>query len=102
MSDVEIRVTPDAQENATANPAGDQGKYVGMWVTADGHIRHELLPGGRYDEARGRQKTLIKGATGWKATTSSMWTILALPQTESFEMTCCTTRAWCYIPSADA
>ncbi len=46
MSDVEIRVTPDAQENATANPAGDQGKYVGMWVTADGHIRHELLPGG--------------------------------------------------------
>ena len=21
--------------------------YVGMWVTADGHIRHELLPNGR-------------------------------------------------------
>lgn len=60
MSDVEIRVTPDAQEHATANPADDQGKYVGMWVTADGHIRHELLPGGRYDEARGRQKRLSR------------------------------------------
>lgn len=23
-------------------------KYVGMWVTADGYIRHELLPNGRY------------------------------------------------------
>jgi Agrobacterium tumefaciens protein Atu4866 len=27
--------------------------YTGMWVTADGHIRHELLPNGRYVEARG-------------------------------------------------
>ena len=61
MSDVEIRVAPDAQEHATANSAGDQGKYVGMWVTADGHIRHELLPGGRYDEARGRQKSAYQG-----------------------------------------
>ena len=26
--------------------------YVGMWVTADGRIRHELCPDGRYDEAR--------------------------------------------------
>ncbi|MAY79102.1 Atu4866 domain-containing protein [Citromicrobium bathyomarinum] len=26
--------------------------YVGMWVTEDGRIRHELLPDGRYDEAR--------------------------------------------------
>ena len=23
-----------------------------MWVTADGRIRHELLPDGRYEEAR--------------------------------------------------
>lgn len=35
-------------------PYGNQNTYVGMWVTADGRIRHELLPGGRYDEARGR------------------------------------------------
>ena len=29
--------------------------YVGMWVTADGSIRHELPPNGRYDEARDEQ-----------------------------------------------
>lgn len=25
--------------------------YVGRWHTEDGHIRHELLPNGRYVEA---------------------------------------------------
>jgi hypothetical protein len=35
--------------------------YVGMWVTQDGHIRHELLPNGRYDEARGRRKSAYQG-----------------------------------------
>lgn len=35
--------------------------YVGMWVTADGHIRHELLPNGRYDEARGNRKSAYRG-----------------------------------------
>jgi hypothetical protein len=35
--------------------------YVGMWVTADGHIRHELLPDNRYDEARGSRKSAYQG-----------------------------------------
>jgi len=35
--------------------------YVGMWVTADGVIRHELLPTGRYDEARGSRKSAYQG-----------------------------------------
>lgn len=35
--------------------------YVGMWVTADGYIRHELLPYGRYDEARGHRKSAYQG-----------------------------------------
>jgi hypothetical protein len=35
--------------------------YAGMWVTADGHIRHELLPNGRYDEARGRVRSAYQG-----------------------------------------
>lgn len=26
---------------------GDHADVVGMWVTADGHIRQELLPDGR-------------------------------------------------------
>jgi hypothetical protein len=35
--------------------------YVGMWVTKDGFIRHELLPNGRYDEARGTKKSAYVG-----------------------------------------
>lgn len=34
---------------------------VGMWVTADGHIRQELLPDGRYDEARGNRRSAYTG-----------------------------------------
>jgi hypothetical protein len=36
--------------------------YIGMWVTADGHIRHELLPRNRYDEARGSRKNAWQGS----------------------------------------
>lgn len=35
--------------------------YVGMWVTEDGLIRHELLPNHRYDEARGERKSAYQG-----------------------------------------
>lgn len=35
--------------------------YIGMWVTADRNIRHELLPGNRYDEARGNPKSAYQG-----------------------------------------
>lgn len=35
--------------------------YVGMWVTQDGYIRHELLPDGRYDEARGNRQSAYQG-----------------------------------------
>jgi hypothetical protein len=46
------------QDTAVKNPH----PYVGMWVTADGHVRHELLPNGRYDEARGRKKHAYQGS----------------------------------------
>ncbi|MDH2428441.1 IS5 family transposase [Sphaerisporangium sp. TRM90804] len=36
--------------------------YVGMWVTADGHIRQMLLANGRYDEARGKRDSAYTGA----------------------------------------
>ncbi|MGB3481957.1 MAG: Atu4866 domain-containing protein [Mycobacterium sp.] len=36
--------------------------YVGMWVTADGHIRQELLADGRYDEARGNRPSAYTGS----------------------------------------
>lgn len=35
--------------------------YVGLWVTEDGHIRHELLANGRYVEARGSRERAYEG-----------------------------------------
>lgn len=35
--------------------------YVGLWVTQDGHVRHELLPNGRYVEARGQRERAYQG-----------------------------------------
>jgi hypothetical protein len=35
--------------------------YVGLWVTEDGRIRHELLPNGRYLEARGNRERAYEG-----------------------------------------
>jgi len=40
----------------------DPNRFVGMWVTQDGHIRHELLPNGRYDEARGTRPSAYRGS----------------------------------------
>jgi len=47
----------------TTSPAqaSDLHPYVGMWVTADNHVRHELLPNGRYDEARGSRESAYRG-----------------------------------------
>lgn len=35
--------------------------YSGMWMTADGYIRHELLPNNRYVEARGNIESAYEG-----------------------------------------
>ncbi|PXF32609.1 hypothetical protein WH50_03645 [Pokkaliibacter plantistimulans] len=35
--------------------------YVGMWVTADGYIRHELMLDGRYVEHRGTRHHAYQG-----------------------------------------
>jgi hypothetical protein len=40
----------------------EQHSYIGMWVTKDGYIRHELLPNSRYDEARGNRKSAYQGS----------------------------------------
>ncbi len=34
---------------------------AGVWTTADGFIRQELLPSGRYDEAWGRTRGVYRG-----------------------------------------
>jgi hypothetical protein len=53
-----------AQMNTGAQSAAQPVQnhpYVGMWVTADGHVRQELLPDGRYDEARGSRQGAYQG-----------------------------------------
>lgn len=59
---------PFPQENAEMTGQQSTGTtqqqihpYAGMWVTADGHIRHNLLPNGRYDEARGNRESAYQG-----------------------------------------
>ncbi|WP_423827892.1 Atu4866 domain-containing protein [Sinorhizobium americanum] len=48
-----------AEDDMTRN--NQMHLFIGMWVTADGFIRHELLPNGRYDEARGNRKSVYQG-----------------------------------------
>lgn len=58
-----------AQASESANNSGNkveerqmtQHPYVGMWTTDDGRVRHELLPNGRYDEARGGRQSAYQG-----------------------------------------
>jgi hypothetical protein len=47
--------------------------YVGLWVTADNHIRHELLPNGRYIEARGHRERAYEGRYEVSGTTILYW-----------------------------
>jgi|GEM_PF-194393 len=63
-----VAPSPPTSSSQTMNPnqantEADQSNnpYVGMWVTEDGHIRHELLPNNRYDEARGDRESGYQG-----------------------------------------
>jgi hypothetical protein len=49
-----------ADPKSAAQPAPSH-PYVGIWITADGHVRHNLLPNGRYDEARGHRESAYQG-----------------------------------------
>lgn len=42
-------------------PESTPHPYAGMWHTADARIRHELLPEGRYVEARGNRESAYTG-----------------------------------------
>lgn len=50
-----------ATENTAPTPLAGPSAYCGMWVTQDGYVRHELLPNGRYDEARGTHPSAYQG-----------------------------------------
>lgn len=62
-------ITPNGPEGTThmtisqaaAAESSQSHPYVGMWVTADGNVRHNLLPNGRYDEARGNRESAYRG-----------------------------------------
>jgi hypothetical protein len=47
--------------------------YIGLWVTSDGHIRHELLPNGRYAEARGTRERAYQGRYEIRGTRIEYW-----------------------------
>ncbi|MGO8082636.1 Atu4866 domain-containing protein [Rhizobium leguminosarum] len=51
----------ETQQQQTSENTMQQHPYVGMWVTDDGRVRHELLPNGRYDEARGSREGAYRG-----------------------------------------
>lgn len=58
--------TPSNRQTMNPNQANTQASqpnnpYLGMWVTKDGYIRHELLPNNRYDEARGNRESAYQG-----------------------------------------
>jgi hypothetical protein len=53
--------TQTAPVSTTQKVMQQMNPYIGMWVTGDGRIRQELLPNGRYDEARGARKSAYQG-----------------------------------------
>jgi hypothetical protein len=46
---------------ATTMTMEESQEYLGTWVSGDGYIQHQLLPGNRYDEARGNHKSAYIG-----------------------------------------
>jgi ketosteroid isomerase-like protein len=54
ISRVRAAARVDTEGSTGVNP-------VGMWVTADGRIRHDLRANGRYDEARGTRESAYRG-----------------------------------------
>lgn len=53
--------TVKAEDKMTITTERQTHPYVGMWVTDDNRVRHELLPNGRYDEARGTRESAYQG-----------------------------------------
>ncbi|AQR61873.1 hypothetical protein BZG35_09580 [Brevundimonas sp. LM2] len=63
----------EAKQQEAKGPLMTQHPYVGMWVTADGHIRQELLLNGRYDEARGSRQSAYQGRYAVRGTHIDYW-----------------------------
>ncbi|WP_246175534.1 Atu4866 domain-containing protein [Bradyrhizobium paxllaeri] len=68
----EVSTGSKTEERSMGNEMA-QHAYVGMWVTDDGRIRHELLPNGRYDEARGSRESAYQGRYEIKGNHIDYW-----------------------------
>ncbi|NUB44996.1 Atu4866 domain-containing protein [Fertoebacter nigrum] len=68
-----VNQTEDTMQSQHAENATEPHPYVGMWVTGDGRIRQELLPNGRYDEARGRRASAYVGRYEITGTSIFYW-----------------------------
>lgn len=72
--EAETRKTSNAMDvNMTETAQIQNHPYIGMWVTGDGHVRQELLPDGRYDEARGNRKSAYQGRYEVKGNHIDYW-----------------------------
>jgi hypothetical protein len=56
-----MTIVPKIHAETASMSTPQNHPYVGIWVTGDGHIRHNLLPNGRYDEARGNRESAYRG-----------------------------------------
>ena len=65
-------MTKDPTGPRDQTPEGDH-PYVGTWVTKDGHVRQELLPNGRYDEAQGTRRSAYQGRYEVHGTKIDYW-----------------------------
>ena len=50
-----------SKPDTIALPLEEAQPYAGVWLTADGFVRHRLLPNGRYVEARGLRDPAYEG-----------------------------------------
>ncbi|WP_371346206.1 Atu4866 domain-containing protein [Ancylobacter sp. IITR112] len=64
---------PGAAGDAARTGPDTDHPYVGLWVTADRYVRHELLPNGRYDEARGARQSAYRGRYEVRGTQIDYW-----------------------------
>ncbi len=69
----EARSQSTRQPTATMEKNVHHHPYIGMWVTVDGHVRQELMPDGRYDEARGSRKSAYQGRYEVTGTRIEYW-----------------------------
>lgn len=68
-----VNQTEDTMQSQQTDSAIEPHPYVGMWVTEDGRIRQELLPNGRYDEARGARTSAYVGRYEITGTSIFYW-----------------------------